>query len=219
MVESVDTPDLKSVGHCARGSSSLPTRISKIKNMLTNICQTSFYWHFRAPNAEEILKKIEEYSEKDADNSRFSWTQVCIVDLVPLLAEDWIDLIKPNLDHISNIMNVNCEYILYDPWLNFYKRHSFQEVHDHDSFDMSYVFFANDGKDFSKFSFFDRNSTSLTSLMKEFCGYSSGTHIDYKKGDILFFPSNLLHHVTPHNSDEVRKTLSGNITFTDVYPK
>ena len=26
MVESVDTPDLKSVGHCARGSSSLPTR-------------------------------------------------------------------------------------------------------------------------------------------------------------------------------------------------
>ncbi len=43
MVESVDTPDLKSVGHRARGSSSLPTRIkNKYKILEQTQCLTEY---------------------------------------------------------------------------------------------------------------------------------------------------------------------------------
>ena len=187
--------------------------------MLTNIFQTSFYWHFRAPNAEEIIKKIEEYSEKDVNNNCFDWNENCIIDLIPLSSENWIDLIKPSLEHISILMDANYDYVVYNPWINFYKRNSFQEMHDHEPFDISYVFFANSGEGFSRFMFYDRNSTFLTPAMRKFTRYCGTTGVDYKRGDILFFPSNLLHQVTLHNSDEVRKTLSGNISITEVYPK
>ena len=50
MVESVDTPDLKSVGHCARGSSSLPTRttlnILRVrKEPMKYRIDTSYCWY------------------------------------------------------------------------------------------------------------------------------------------------------------------------------
>jgi len=191
----------------------------RIKNMLTNIFQTSFYWHFPAPNAEEILKKIEGYGEEDVNNSLFSWMSNCTIDLVPLNSVDWIDLICPSLNHISNIMNTNFGYTLVDLWLNFYKRNSFQELHEHGPYDISFVFFANDGEGFSKFMFLDRNSTSLSNSIKEFIGYEYTTNVNYKKGDILFFPSTLLHGVSVHNSDKVRISLSGNLNIYDICPK
>ena len=187
--------------------------------MLTNIFQTSFYWHFRAPNADEILKKIKEYGEESINNSQFSWTGNCIIDLVPLNNEDWINLIHPSLNHISNIMNTDYGYFFDHPWLNFYRRDSFQELHDHGLYDMSFVFFANDGKGFSRFMFLDRNSTSLPNSVKELVGYKDTIDVDYKKGDILFFPSSMLHGVSVHKSDEVRITLSGNLNIRDVCPK
>ena len=40
--------------------------------------------------------------------------------------------------------------------------------------------------------------------------------IEPDKGDILFFPSHMLHGVSPHKSDTPRVTISGNITIKDL---
>lgn len=44
MVESVDTPDLKSVEHCARGSSSLPTPIGQFSGTIAQISARNIYF-------------------------------------------------------------------------------------------------------------------------------------------------------------------------------
>ena len=40
--------------------------------------------------------------------------------------------------------------------------------------------------------------------------------IEGKRGDILFFPSHMLHGVSPHKSDNPRITISGNISINQV---
>ena len=40
--------------------------------------------------------------------------------------------------------------------------------------------------------------------------------IEPERGDILFFPSHMLHGVTPHKSDTPRITVSGNIKLRDL---
>ena len=40
--------------------------------------------------------------------------------------------------------------------------------------------------------------------------------IEEKKGDILFFPSHMIHGVTPHQSDIPRITISGNISLKNL---
>ncbi len=47
MVESVDTPDLKSVEHYARGSSSLPAPIRRIKQLLNKQKQKDYSMKYR----------------------------------------------------------------------------------------------------------------------------------------------------------------------------
>ena len=40
--------------------------------------------------------------------------------------------------------------------------------------------------------------------------------IEPDKGDIVFFPSHMIHGVSPHKSDNPRITVSGNITIKDL---
>ena len=46
--------------------------------------------------------------------------------------------------------------------------------------------------------------------------YSDNYTPELKTGDFIVFPSHILHGVTPHNSDSVRKTLSFNININEV---
>ena len=98
-----------------------------------------------------------------------------------------------------------------------YKRGYHQEIHAHKGNDISSVFFVNDGENFSKLFFFDRNSCNFSSKYEELISYTNTCNLKYKKGDIAFFPSHLLHGVSPHGSDMIRKTMSANITIKEIY--
>ena len=97
-----------------------------------------------------------------------------------------------------------------------YKRNYFQEVHDHGSVDISSVFFANDGVDFGKFFFIDRNSCNFSEIYEELISYTNYHQPTVKKGDIIFFSSHILHGVSSHENDEIRKTLSVNFKLNKV---
>ena len=71
----------------------------------------------------------------------------------------------------------------------------------------------NDGDEFY---FYDRNSSQLTPSIKRLVDYSNAHGIKAKAGDILFFPSHMLHGVSPHRLDTPRTTISGNISVGQI---
>ena len=103
------------------------------------------------------------------------------------------------------------KYTMYNPWLNLYKRGAHQEVHDHFPCHLSMVFLVNDGPDFSKFYFLDRNSINVSHPLAKLSGLTNVFEPTLTAGDAIFFPSNLMHGVTPHNSDVIRRSISINL--------
>ena len=106
-----------------------------------------------------------------------------------------------------------------NPWLNKYSRGGFQEIHYHDDCDIAGVVFLNDGEDFSKFYFWDAHHTSFTKPWIKILTQMKLSNIYYpevKAGDVLLFPSHMLHGVSPHNCDIIRETFSFNVVVTNV---
>jgi len=178
---------------------------------------SNFYLQFRAPNAKKLIDTINSYEDKLIDNSRFKWGDACSSDKIPLKLEDFLPLLKPSIDLFAKKLEVTFNYTLCNPWINLYKKGDFQEIHDHVSQDFACVFFANDGENFAQFYFADRNSTALTRGAKVLLKYKYHHFLRFNVGDIIFFPSHLLHGVTPHRSDIIRKTLSFNFDIEHHY--
>ena len=182
------------------------------------IFPTNFYIQFQVPNAKEIIETLDYYDESHVDNSKFTWGSKSSSGKIPLKWENYIELFKPSLDIFANEFNSYIDYTMYNPWLNLYKRGDFQEVHDHHDHDFACVFIVNEGKGFGEFYFRDRNcifpSAKVTEMMKD--NYNETYIPELKTGDFIVFPSQMLHGVTPHNSDTVRKTLSFNIDIKEV---
>jgi len=182
--------------------------------MINSPFSSEFYTIFPAPNADELISSIEEVcNTKKVDNDFYEWVKYCKVDTIPLIWQDFQDLLKPSLEILSQRLKKNFEYTMYNPWLNLYKRGYYQEIHDHVIHDISCVFFVNTGIDFGKFFFMDRNSSNLSKEYKDLISYMDHHEPTIKKGDIIFFSSRLLHGVTSHENDEIRKTLSVNFNI------
>tara|TARA_Y100000052_G_C2906343_1_gene59815 strand:- start:39 stop:611 length:573 start_codon:yes stop_codon:yes gene_type:complete len=184
--------------------------------MIVTPFTSDFYTIFPAPNVEELTEFCNKKSKSEVRNDLFSWGKLCKVDRVPLLWEEVIDLYKPSMEILSQQLNKSFQYTMFNPWLNLYKKNYYQEIHDHHEHDISSVFFVNDGVDFSKFFFYDRHSLNFSETYEELISYKNTFEPDIKKGDIIFFSSHLLHGVTTHQSDEIRKTLSLNFVITDI---
>jgi hypothetical protein len=170
-----------------------------------------FYCKYQAPNAEQLISSLSKYTEEDINNSLFTWGTESSSEKVPIKWEDYYTLLQPSVDIFASHIGSGFNYKMHDPWLNIYNRGQFQEVHSHSGHDFSCVFFVNVGENFSNFYFYDRNeistSVKLKSLLKH---YTSHVINDIKTGDILFFPSHMLHGVSPHNNDIPRKTFATN---------
>ena len=181
---------------------------------------SEFFIVFPAPNSEELISKIDDVCKtQKIDNDFFEWGKLCKVDRIPLLWQDFIDLYKPSIDVFCNQFNKDIKdikYTMYNPWLNLYKKGYYQEIHDHADHDISSVFFANDGIDFGKFFFYDRHSCNFSDNYEEFISYDNQKTPPIKRGDIMFFSSHILHGVTSHENDEIRKTLSVNFNINKV---
>ena len=172
------------------------------------IFASNLYTKFKAPNSDEIMDAVNLHVQlDDYDDHKFEWGKRCDVNRILLKWEDCIDLYKPSLDVFANKLNTKFNFTIYNPWINLYKFGQHQEVHDHCGTDISSVFFMNDGDEFY---FYDRNSTNLTSPFKELIGYKNAHGIEVKAGDIIFFPSHMLHGVSPVKNDATRVTMSVN---------
>lgn len=177
--------------------------------MINFLFGSSFYLKFQAPNSKQIIDSINQYT-LDTLTSEMEWGKRCDVNTVVLNWKNFIDLYKPNLDVVSDKLNSKFNFTMYDPWINFYKTGQFQEIHDHSDNDMSCVFFKSSGDEFY---FYDRNSINLSRSMKKLLNYGDSYTVKAESGDIIFFPSHMLHGVCPSKTLE-RTTMSVNFDIT-----
>ena len=177
--------------------------------------QSNFYVKFKAPNSQDLINYIESIDQSLINNQMFGWGTLSSSDKIALKSQELMKFISPNINELYERLNNKFSYNLYDPWLNLYKRKDFQEIHAHHPCHLSSVFFANDGEGFSKFYFSDRHSNDTHPKIDKLIGYKPINVVEYEKGDILFFPSHILHGLSSHNSDVIRKTLSFNFDILD----
>ena len=184
------------------------------------IFKANFYTIYQAPNADELINTINTYTEDSINNGQFSWGDKSSSDKIPLEWQDYMELLAPSIELFAEEFKVIFNYTLYDPWINLYKRGDHQEVHGHPSH-LSGVFVANDGEDFSQFYFLDKDnfSASTSPSLGKILNYDCDHSVQLKAGDIMFFPGYMLHGVSPHKSDIIRKSLSFNLDIDNVFEK
>ena len=76
----------------------------------------------------------------------------------------------------------------------------------------------NEGVNFAEFYFVDRIIDPTPHSLKKLLKMEDLWYPEVNKGDIVIFPAHMLHGVSPHKSDVVRKTLSFNIDVLEVEP-
>ena len=182
---------------------------------MKHIFQTSFFQKFTPPNKDELINRINTVIDrKEPEN--VGWDADCLVDVIPLRWEDWIHDLEPSLDVFSKDLSYDGGFMIHHPWINLYEKNGFQEVHIHDE-DMASVFFLNDGPNFGELYFFDRMNGILPKSIEKLINYYPNIFPKVEAGDMIMFPGSLLHGVSAHRSDTIRKTFSFNFTLTFDY--
>ena len=178
---------------------------------MNHVFSQFYYWKYEIPNFDEVLDYCKDYK---IDNSKYDWGDACIVDRAPLDPMKVKSLIRPSITLLAKEVNKNMKYAVADAWLSLYNQNSFQEAHDHCAHTLSAVMFLNHGPNFAKFYFADR-LPALGYHLQNILPREDTEYPEVKAGDIIIFPSYMMHGVTPHKSDEVRVTLACNI---HIYP-
>jgi len=142
-------------------------------------------------------------------------------DIIPFYKQEYENFVsKNNLD--VNFHN----YILNNPWYNYYQKYSNQELHDHIQFDSNKMFQLFSGihylklnQDHPKITFYN---PSLAHIMYEGTNFFNDDNLnhsffkkyfvlDVKEGDLIIFPSCLGHAVFQQTVDDPRITIAFNI--------
>ena len=179
--------------------------------MMISMFPNYFFFQFQAPNAEELIEVLEK-KEHVVDKNE-NWGMHHNSSKTYLEHDHYYPYLSPSLQILTDQLQLKkVDYQMTDLWLNEYQRGDNQELHDHCYDVLVCVFFLNTGEDFSKFFFYDAHSSSLTKAWKSILPNNTFMP-DIKAGDIMFFPSHMLHGVSPHKSDVIRKTLSVNFNM------
>tara|TARA_Y100000022_G_C13095461_1_gene304327 strand:- start:35 stop:577 length:543 start_codon:yes stop_codon:yes gene_type:complete len=179
--------------------------------MIHQLFNHNFFVKFQAVNKDIFIEELESLPQT-VDNCE--WSSKCNVSVTNVEADTSFKLLSPNINELSRLLKRNFSYRVHDSWLNTYESGSYQEIHDHIPADISCVFFLNHGKDFSEFYFRERNNADVSHNLRILLGFYDLWTPKVRAGDIIFFPSNLLHGVSQHKSKTQRKTFSSNIHLT-----
>ena len=186
--------------------------------------ETPFWNDFFSVISPENRNEIIEHCmnpELELPKQDFEWGEQCLSEKVYLKLTGFTELLKPYIiEVLSEVIDEDIPYgfTVDEVWKNTYYRYYHQEQHDHRGFELSFVIFMNDYQENDAQFYFVNERCRLTA---ESWGDISALMpdtipIEGKKGDIVFFPSHMLHGVSPHQSDTPRVTVSGNITIKDL---
>ena len=188
--------------------------------MLHNLFMSPFYGRYKVENHKELTSALSKTAEDVEDY--YGWNQHCNVQVKMIQDFEFaLPYLKPYLFQFSDELGVKLDYAFVDSaWVSCYNKGGFQEVHQHANSDISVVYCMNSGIDFAKFYFIDRHCNDFSDawIRKVFPTELRDTHfLEVEEGDLLIFPSHLLHGVSVHKSDTVRKTFAFNMNIHSVH--
>ena len=178
----------------------------------------NFYSHISAPNKEELIDGLRR--AKVDPGVDISWNKDCDVKVDPLYNDEVREFFTPTLEIFFNEFKKNIPIKLNSVWRNTYTKGGFQEIHDHfEGADVSGCVFLEDfNPDAGKFYFYNRHASEINVKWRhlivgdDLIGMLSKV-IAHSAGDVLLFPSYVLHGVTPHKLRRPRTTVSFNMSF------
>ena len=178
-----------------------------------------FYSVVKPENKNEIIEHCLNAIELPKQD--FDWGDECLSEKVYLKLTGFTEILKPYVIKVlSEVVDEGMAYgfSVDEVWKNTYHRYYHQEVHDHQGYELSFVIFLTDfHKDDARFYFINERTRLTAELWGDVSGLMPDSlPIEGEKGDIVFFPSHMLHGVSPHKSDNPRITVSGNITIKDL---
>ena len=152
-------------------------------------------WSYYKPILLEGLPPYERggdtVSTDHLDKSKSKYFDIFDKFIEPVLTE-----FRRDIGHEVYIRNV---------WTQRAKKGDHHCPHNHGSSGWAAVLYADYNPDIH----------SATTFISPFTEFSSGDHMDFtpnvKEGDIVFFPSQLLHYANPNTSDKERVILSFNM--------
>ena len=183
-----------------------------------------WYWkgHFDIGQKIESNSIIDEcLRDETIWNDPPEWSKFCNVKASTTYREsdgvlkDFLDVVKPSFQQFIDEMNWKGEVEIKPDglWVNKYGRNDHQEFHNHamSSCNISMVYFHKITR--PTFRFFDpdwmpNRASGLADVM-ELPNFEVITP-ECKQGDIIIFPSQYGHMVSPNESDDLRITVSGN---------
>ena len=179
-----------------------------------------FYSFVTPENKNEIIEHCMN-PELELPKQEFEWGEQCLSEKVYLKLTGFTELLKPYIiEVLSEVIDEDIPYgfSVDEVWKNTYHRYYHQETHDHRGYEISFVIFLNDSQENdAKFYFVNERNRLTAELWEDISSMMPDSiPIEGKKGDIVFFPSHMLHGVSPHKSDNPRVTVSGNITIEDL---
>ena len=174
--------------------------------------QTDFYSYI-IPSNKEYLLNLCENSPK-VKNQTFLWGSKSVSEKIRINPNGFCDALKPAINEFFTELGATAPKInVHEVWKNIYKKGYHQELHYHPGCDLSCVIFLDDYKEGqSKFYFSNRHSCEITNMWEKYVNIDSW-YMYPERGGVIFFPSHMLHGVTPHNLSRERKTISINISF------
>ena len=181
--------------------------IPNINNMI-QYCFPTIYWHFHLGNID--FNNLEKSCVVNKE-----WN--CLVKTSRGINYDWnlfLKTIQPYFLQLPFKQKGSLNFS--EPWMNVYTKGCYQEPHHHisDGHQLSYCYFSKLPKDSGKFGFWNEQFRSYCSnglqeiLNTEVVEWGFP---EVKEGDLLIFPSFLIHQVTYHGIDKSRVTVSGNV--------
>lgn len=191
----------------------------------------SYIWKSKVKydNKENLIKTLSEDFYKNRNKFTADWD--CFVyssfkdPIQKNIPEDLVDRIEEKiLEYLNNCpeeLRMNGKYILSDLWYNIYEKNYFQEPHVHGTAFFSGCYYLKFNKEKHHQTTFYNPNYNLDFEKLEQDSYFC-FEPDCEEDDIIIFPSGLRHGTNglkSKNSDELRITISFNISNSNFYPK
>jgi len=137
----------------------------------------------------------------------------------------WNVFIKPAMEGLKEYLetfsvDLPAEYRI-ECWLNRYNKGDFQEIHNHTGVSViSCAYMMKTPQGSGNFTFYSNaydhfHQSDLPQITSKPFKYNNRITPPMEEGDIIYFPSNLNHYVSPNNTEHTRATISANFIIKD----
>ena len=189
--------------------------------MIQVIFPTSFFAHIVPSNKNELLRACK-YVKIDKKKEQPDWVRGCRLRVDNLEYEKLAEVLRPSISAALKDLEIDpsSNFEMTGLWRNTYYEGDYQEIHDHvvdtdvvRGLGLSAVLFLEDYDPDGGGGFFFYNANQIARIYGNILGNASSRSylLTPNAGEIVFFPSYMLHGVSPHRSKRPRTTISFNL--------